>query len=116
MWRVTGILRWIARIMGLTLAVIVGLFAVCAGFDPRQLNFTTCVMTMAFFGAVVGMLVLWRWERIGGLIVLVGMASFYAINFVAARKWPGGWVLPLCFLPGILALLSCAMTRTAKTT
>lgn len=104
-------LRWIARIIGLALAVLVLLFAIGEGFDPRQLTLTTGFMSVAFFVAIVGMLVLWRWELIGGLMVVIGMAVFYTINFTASGRLPGGWVFPLCFLPGILAMVCWSLTK-----
>ena len=71
-------------------------------------------MGSAFLVALTGMLVLWRWELVGGVMVVAGMVGFYAINFAATGRSPGGWVFPICFVPGILALASWWTAPPAK--
>ncbi len=109
-----NILRWAARILGLLLAGLVLLITTGEGIDPSELTLTTGLMSVAFFAAIAGMLVLWRWELIGGMMVLVGMMVFYVINFAVSGKLPSGWVFPLCFMPGILALTCWRLTKRAK--
>lgn len=108
---VTSISSWAARLLGLMLAILVLLFIVGEGFDPRLLTSSTGLMFVAFFTSVIGMLVLWRSRLFGGLIVTGGMAAFFATNFAISGQFPGGWVFPLCFVPGVLALTSWAVTR-----
>jgi hypothetical protein len=60
--------------------------------------------------AMLGMIVLWKWEGIGGLLVIFGMACFYLLGHLLFASCPGGWVLLLCFLPGVFAILSWAST------
>jgi hypothetical protein len=48
----TAVLRRIARIRDLSLAVIVGLLAVGKGINPRPFNFTTGLMTVAFWSSL----------------------------------------------------------------
>jgi hypothetical protein len=111
MARLIRTLRWFSRITGLLLAGLIVLFAIGNGFNTRQVTLTTGLMSVAFCAAAAGMLILWRWELIGGMIVLVGMTAFYVIKFTASGKWPGGWFFPLCFLPGVLALMCSGLTR-----
>ncbi len=100
-----NILRWIARIMGVSVVALVLFFAVGEGFDTGQFSPTTGAMALALLAAMVGMLVLWRWELTGGLTVVISMLVFYSINFVASGRLPGGWLLPLFFFPGIIAVI-----------
>jgi len=51
------------------------------------------------------MLVLWRREGIGGGMVLCGLGTFYAVEWIGSGRFPGGWVFPLMYLPGVLALI-----------
>jgi hypothetical protein len=111
MARLISILRWSSRITGLFLAGLVLLFAIGERFNPRELTLTTGLMSVAFFAAASGMLILWRWELIGGMIVVIGMTVFYVVNFVATGKWPSGWVLPLFLVPGLLAVISSGLRR-----
>jgi hypothetical protein len=105
-------LRWTARILGTTLVGLVVLFAVGAGVRLQDFDVVTGSMMVGFLVALAGMLVLWRWELVGGMMVVVGMGGFYAIEYVSSGDLPGGWVLPVCFLPGVLALASWAVEST----
>jgi len=98
------------------LAILVLLFIVGEGFQPRQLTPSTGLMFVAIFTSVIGMLVLWRSRLIGGLIVTGGMAAFYFTNFAISGQFLGGWVFPLCFVPGVLALTSWAVSRLQQRT
>lgn len=98
--------RWTARVLGLLLVALVLAIIIGEGFDPTKLQGVRLFTSAAFLSALIGMVLLWRWETIGGAIVIAGMLAFYAIHFAASGRLPGGWVFPLCFLPGILALLS----------
>lgn len=97
--------RWFTRILGLLIVGLVLMFAIGEGFNPMKLNGTERAMSVAFFTALAGMVVLWRSNGIGGTLVLGGMLTFYGINFAVSGRFPSGWVFPLCFLPGILALV-----------
>jgi hypothetical protein len=90
------------------------IFAIGQGFNPLHLRGSEIALGSAFLVALTGMLVLWRWELVGGVMVVAGMVGFYAINFAATGRWPGGWVFPICFLPGILALASWWTAPPAK--
>lgn len=111
MARLISILRWSSRITGLVQAGLIVLFAIGERFDPRQLTLTTGVMSLALIAALAGMLLLWRWELVGGLVVLIGVTAFYIVNFVVSGKWPSGWILSLFFLSGVLAVVSWGLTR-----
>ncbi len=101
-------LRWTARILGILLAGLVFLLAVGQGVRFQDFNLVTGSMMVGLLVALTGMLHLWRSELIGGTMVLVGMVGFYAIDFLSSGDLPGGWLLPVCFLPGFLALASWA--------
>jgi hypothetical protein len=107
-------LRWTARILGTMLVGLVVLFAVGEGVRLQDFDAVTGSMMVVFLVALAGMLVLWRWELIGGLMVLVGMGGFYAINYMSSGELPGGWVLPVCFLPGVLSLVSWAVEKAGQ--
>ena len=99
------IVRWIARIVGSMIVGLVVIIKIGEGFNPANLNGIELAMSAAFWAALTGMIVLWRWEGTGGLLVVGGMLVFYALNFAASGRIPGGWVFPLCYLPGVLALV-----------
>jgi hypothetical protein len=53
-----------------------------------QANATEGVQFLAFSVIMAGLLVVLRWELLGGAAVLGGLAIFYALNVVANCKVP----------------------------
>jgi hypothetical protein len=104
-------IRWAARILGVLLVGLFFVFAVGQGINPLAMRGTEIVQMSVLLAALTGMLVVWRQELLGGAVVLAGMLAFYVVNFAVSGHWPGGWVFPLCFVPGILALISWASER-----
>ncbi len=100
-----SVIRWTARIIGLLIIGFVFVLAIGEGreLDVTALNGTEVAMFLAWLIALIGMAVLWKWEGVGGLLTLSGMAVFYGLNFAASGRFPGGPVFPLCFVPGVLA-------------
>lgn len=100
------VLRWSARVTGVLLVGMVLMFLVGEGLPdlfrqpPRvQLEFA------ALFMMAAGFLTGWQWERVGGLLAIVGFAAFSAVELTFHGKLPGG-VFPLFVAPGVLYLLS----------
>jgi len=48
---------------------------------------------------------------LGGVSSLMGISAFYLTNYAVSGRFPGGWVFPMFFVPGILILLSWALDR-----
>jgi hypothetical protein len=74
-------------------------------------------MLMAAFLMIstIGLFLGWRLEFSGGILIIAGMGGFYLVNYWASgfSRWPGGWVLPLLFLPGLLYVL-CALLEHGR--
>ena len=110
-------LRWIARIVGslAVLLIIVFGLAYAIGGDPNateESDFLTKVSVAGMFTVwVVGVVLGWRWENIGGGILIAGSAIFY-IFVPDAMDWPPN---PLIAFPitGILFLICWWKSRTA---
>ena len=111
--RIMSGIRWTARIGGTGIIGLVALIMIGHGFDPLSLTGIESAMMVALLTSLVGMAILWRWEGIGGALAIVGIASFYVLNLSASGGFPGGWVFPLCFVPGVLALV-CWMRETER--
>jgi len=107
--------RWMARVLGLLLVGVFVIFLIGNGFNPVHLKGAEIAQSVVLLVALGGMLVLWRWELLGGAMVLAGMAAFYLINFAVAGRFPGHVVFPLCFVPGLLALISGWSHRARQT-
>jgi hypothetical protein len=108
------VVRWTSRILGVLLVGLVLVFMIGQGFNPLSLNSTEISLASALLVALTGMLLVWRQELLGGTMVVAGMLAFYSINFATSGRLPGGSIFPLCFVPGILALVCWWKGRTSR--
>lgn len=99
---VLKILRRVARGIGAALLLLFAVFVIGEGLPP--LTIQSAALGMALLGLVAA----WFSDLAGGLLILGGMAAFYALNFSATGRLPGGWVFPLMFVPGVLLLAGFA--------
>jgi hypothetical protein len=111
-------LRWVGRSLGLAAFAFVAWFLIAhvvAGEGPNPLKMTAIELALftAFFAAVAGMVVGWRWEVIGGVLVVGGMLLFFLIDWLADGSWPRGWVLWSLPLPGVLYLVAACLEACA---
>ncbi|MEQ8211530.1 MAG: hypothetical protein RH917_17020 [Lacipirellulaceae bacterium] len=106
------LLRWSARIVGLLILAFVILHILGEGI-PKELFSKPgeALLTLSFVTSLLGFAILWRWEFAGGLLVAIGISSFYLIHFKITGDLPGGWVFPSLLITGILALISWGLNR-----
>lgn len=107
------VLRWAARLLGTFVAGMLLLFMIGNHYNPFTMQLRDAIHTLFMpVGVVVGLVLAWRWQKLGGLIATLGMAGWSAM-FLLPR---GGfnprylWVPLLLTLPGLLHLLA-AMLR-----
>lgn len=109
--------RWTARIVGGLLVVMFLWFFVAHAVQAEGIPSLTPLegsLMFCMLASLVGMVVLWFREGLGGLMTLIGMGAFYIIEAAASGMPPGGWVLPLYFVPGVLALVSWALSQQSR--
>jgi hypothetical protein len=104
---------WLARLSALAIAGLILLFAVGEGFHPTKLKAPELVLFVPLFLAWVGLWLGWRWEGLGGTLVVVGIAGFYLTHFVVTGfgRIPRGWAFPAIAVPGLLFLLCWFLRR-----
>ena len=103
------ILRWSTRILALLLFVLLTflflgqqgwkLIGQCIMSPLRAQSLMTFAL---FFIAAPGLLIGWKREGLGSVMIVGGMALFYGINAAAVGRFPSGWVFPLLYVPGVL--------------
>jgi hypothetical protein len=102
--------RWGARTLGLALILLVLLFFIGEGLLGGEMpNLLTMSLTenfllLALLMTLLGIAVAWRWEGIGGLLVVGSVLLFEAINAIASGYWRIGVLDPLFMLVGLLFL------------
>jgi hypothetical protein len=56
-------------------------------------------------GLIVGLLLAWRRELLGGVVSLLSLIAFYAWLGWQAGSLPRGWIIPLLGLPSLLFII-----------
>ena len=101
------LIRWMARILGTLLAVLVLVIFVGESLsgqgpgNPFKHPPAVLIEFMAMLAMWTGVIVGWKWEGVGGLLAISGVIIFHVIG---SRLWIN-WVFGLFALVGILFLL-----------
>ena len=93
--------------MGTALVALFAVFAFGGREEPPPLTPATAALGLMLFGYVMT----WWRDWLGAIVSLTGLAAFYAMCFAASGKIPGGWVFPLCAVPGALCLIAAWLRR-----
>jgi len=111
----TTALRWTARLLALCMAGFILLMAVGEGFNPARLKQSELLLSVPFFITWAGLLLGWRWEGLGGLLNVGGVAAFYVVHYAVTGfgHFPRGWAFPVLGVPGLLFLGSWFLRRCA---
>jgi hypothetical protein len=108
-------IRWAARISGLAFTALATLFLFGEGFPNVFVQPTEVVLEFLALGMMlVGFLLGWRWEAIGGGLALLGFGLFCVVELIVNGAFPGG-AIPLFAIPGILLLISHAVSGDSRT-
>jgi len=118
--KTTHIIRWTARIwaslMAAMIAVIFFGHAVDEGIGSfLNIPLRESLMMVAFGTTWFGLILGWKWERLGGSLIIGGMAALYIFDLSFSGSFPRGQVFLLIGLPGVLYLLA-SLTRSSATT
>jgi hypothetical protein len=108
--------RWTARLsaaflLGMVVLIVFG-EVVFGGGGPNFAKMDWCQRSMfiAEFVTFLGLIMIWRRELLGGLLIIGGMVFFYSMNYHLSGKLPGG-AFPLFYIPGLLAVTSAGIKR-----
>lgn len=103
------VVRWVARILSIPVIVVFLLMFFGEGFDPAKVKPGEWLMLLfGPFGLVVGMILGWWKEGVGGVITLV---SFFAAMLVGDYSGSGAGNMLICASPGFLFLLAWILSR-----
>jgi hypothetical protein len=113
----TSVMRWSARLLALVAAGLFGYFAVEFGarvFPTLSWGPQGVPLLVALFVALLGVLIAWRWELVGGMMAVAGALAIMGLVCLGS----GGdmlfcallFTLPL-LLAGVLYLGCCWRKR-----
>lgn len=101
--------HWVARVMAAVLLLITAGILYGHGLpDPAELTRVDITLFLALLVMLLGAALGWRFERLGGALLVGGFLVFYAVNSLAGYRFSVGVVLLLFGLAGALYLLSWA--------
>jgi len=118
-------IRWIARIWG---SLIVGfalifLVAHIFGTEESGAGFQDTLELITFIcfpiGTVIGLLIAYKWERLGGLIACLGLIVGHVIILIDGQfpnKFEDFNILILFFPPGLLYLIYWFLSKKRNAT
>ena len=99
-------LRWTARVLGLTSVAILMLFLLGEGSLTRISPKEGIGLLFFPFGLIIGLILGWWKELIGGAIAVGSVAGFYLIyELLMNGSWPKGPWFAVFATPGVLFLL-----------
>ena len=111
------ILRLIARIwslirIGFILTMFIGEALSGEGVWPTSAEW----LGLALFpsGVLLGLLLAWWREGIGGAVALLSLVGFYLWNWLQNGRWPEGPFFVLVAAPGLLFLICSLLERPRR--
>lgn len=104
--RVTTIIRWLARFWSLVSILFFLAFVIGEGMAPTHITPMEWVQLLFFpFGVILGLMVAWRREGLGGGLAVLSLVTFYVLHYVVSGDLPKGPYFALVAAPGLLFLL-----------
>lgn len=111
--RVAWVLRWVGRIIGAAFLGFVGAHIAGDGLpDLTECSAVEIAMFASLCVSLIGFVLIWRWELVGGVLSLAGAVGFFAINLAATGSIPSRWEPMLLFVPGVCALVARRILRS----
>jgi hypothetical protein len=102
--------HWAGCLLGTAIILLFVVFAIGQGlpaFGAMNASFAAIIVMLA------GFLLAWWRDLPGGIVSLLGIGTFYALEFAANGHAPGGRTFPLCFVPGMLVIVASLLRRHA---
>jgi hypothetical protein len=112
--RATTVLRWLARFWSLVSMLFVLAFVIGEGLAPISITPIEWVQLLLLpFGVIVGLMIAWRREGLGGGLAVLSLVTFYALHYIVSGDLPKGPYFGLVAAPGLLFLL-CGLLASRR--
>ncbi len=104
--------HWTARVLSLAFVGTIALFALGEGVHVTRFTLLEGLL-FGFFpiGVTLGLLLSWRYERLGALISLGSLGAFYLIHLLGAHEIPDGPFFLLFTSPALLFMPAGVMRK-----
>ena len=112
---VIRMVRWVARLFGSALVLMVIVFMIGEGPpNPLKMSAIEVVTSVAFLAMIAGLIVAWRREGLGGILVVGGFLAFWVLNFVSSHHFWLRGAFPAFPIVGFLYLFCWRQSIRAK--
>lgn len=98
------IIRWVARIIAIVIAGFVAIFASGAGFSFGDMATRDLILAIIFGIMWFGLLVAWRSDFWGGLMLTGGTLLYLLLDFLFHGSVLRFWLYLVFLIPGVLLL------------
>ena len=111
-WLVTTV-RWAARLSSIVMAaliLIVSFGHIQSGEglpNPFTEPLAVTLETVGFLVCLAGLIIAWRWARLGGMLILAGMLTFHVVE---CKVWLN-WMFLVLELVGLAHLCAWVLSR-----
>lgn len=108
-------LRFLAHLFSVLLIFVVVLLVLGESF-PRLSNATVneLLLTLSLLVLLIGLFAAWKWEGIGGTLIILGFLLFFILNSASSDQLKLGIFFLLFPLTGLLYLFCCWKERKPK--
>lgn len=101
-------IRWFTRIVGSLLVLLVLIIVIGSIIEPypqgrESITPGAILLLIGGISMVVGIVVAWFWEGLGGFLTVGGFVFFYAVHLFVEKSHHRGWGIFITFL--IIGLL-----------
>ncbi len=109
------IVRWVARIAGSLLVLMVIFFVIGEGPpNPLKMSAIEAVALLALLVMVVGLVLAWWREGLGGGLTVGGFVAFWLLDLLSSHRfWPHG-AFPEFLIVGLLYLFYWRLAIRAR--
>jgi len=109
-------IRWFARILGSLLVLFILASVIGEAIEPSpqatgKITTREIPLIIGAISMVVGIIVAWFQEGIGGLLILGGFIFFYAVHLIFFQSLPGGPFFIIFLIIGLLFLFCWWQSR-----
>ena len=106
--RSVAVLRWVARIWSIASVGLLCAFLFGEGLPPL-----TVKVLLFPFGVMLGLILAWWFERIGGLLAVMCVLLFYMLEYLGHDRFPKGYAFMLISAPSVI-FLCCGLLRARQ--
>ncbi|MEE9430890.1 MAG: hypothetical protein V3V16_07625 [Melioribacteraceae bacterium] len=107
-----SVIRYIARLFSILLIVLIVTLSIGEGLpNPVTLSTAEILLFVSLLIMLVGLVLSWQREHVGGLLIILGFILFFIVNSVSSGSLRLGFFFLLFPLTGILFVLCCRIDK-----